>query len=61
MTLALDKSIIVDMIQEELGWAIKSTKSEHVQYHMERSLVWFERLVEVFAEEYGEDLDVSVS
>lgn len=59
--MSLDKTIVMDMIVNELGWAVKSEKYEHAHYHMERSLMWFERLVEVLAEEYGEELDVSVS
>lgn len=63
-----DKYILTDFIVSELGWAIKSSEGDserhrsNVQYHMERTLSYIEELINVLADQFGEEADdVSIS
>jgi hypothetical protein len=58
-----DKYILTDFIVSELSWAIKSSEGDserhrsNVQYHMERTLGYIEELINVLADQFGEEMD----
>jgi hypothetical protein len=62
-----DKVILYDFIVHELEWAMRSSENKtergqsNTHYHMERTLAYLEELINVFADEFGEEDDNCVS
>lgn len=57
----LDKSIWIDMIILELTHAAESKTLDNIQFHIEKSLSYYENLVDAVADEYGVETDELIS